>query len=89
MHSSGHKRIDVLARHLRSSQDQSTVVQQILCEAQSDDGKVVTAEQAAALVPDNAIITVSRPSPINPHSRETKLRCTLDSSICCCRCLDS
>ncbi len=85
----------MLARHLRSSSEtQPTAVQQGLCEAQPDDGKVITAEQAAALDPgQRRIITVSRPEP-----RYTPQSAVTPSSACgppwthlldCCRCLDS
>ena len=59
MRSSGRERINVLARHLTSSGAHAIgPLQQKLCEAQSDDGKIITADQAAALIPDNAVITV-------------------------------
>lgn len=59
MRSSGRERISVLARHLTSSGAHVIgPLQQILCEAQSNDGKIITADQAAALIPDNAVITV-------------------------------
>ncbi len=73
MHSSGYQRIDVLSRHLRSSESQPTAVQRRLCEAQPDEGKVITAEQAAASIPDNAILSVSRPRPLHPPIRDGKL----------------
>ena len=60
MLSSGHERISVLTRHLRTAEGHDTL-QRRLCEAQSDDGKVITADAAAALIPDNSVITVRRP----------------------------
>ena len=63
----------MLARHLRSSEIRPTAVQQRLCEAQSDEGKVITAEEAAALLPDNAILSVGRLRPLYSYIRDAKL----------------
>ena len=60
MLSSGHDRISVLTRHLRTAEGHDTV-QRRQCEAQSDDDKVITADAAAALIPDNSVMTVRRP----------------------------
>ena len=91
MHSSVHKRINVLAHHLRLSDTQPTAVQQGLCEAQPDDGKVITADQAAALIPDNGVLSVRHLSLYIPECRDPLLSIwpTLDSCLDCCRCLVS
>ena len=53
------ERLHVLARHLGSSAAYATLpLQQNACEAQPGDGKVISAGAAAALVADNAIVTV-------------------------------
>ena len=71
-----------MARHLTLSGGQPPAVHQGLCEAQSDDGKIITADQAAALIRDNAVITVRRPKAAAPQYAVTLLLCmwrTLDS----------
>ena len=53
------ERLHVLGRHLGSPAAYATPpLQQNACEAQPGDGKSISAGAAAALVEDNAVITV-------------------------------